>query len=104
VVNYQQDNWSEYLPIVDFAAATLPQDSIRCSPFFAEKGFDPRMSFYWISNVPEVITDDTQRAHNMVDIMQQVWEKARSSMKVAQGRQKEQANKRRKKDNFKLHD
>lgn len=46
-MNHYQDDWSEWLPIIDFAAAALPQDSPGLSPFMIEKGFQPRMSFDW---------------------------------------------------------
>ena len=46
-VNHFQDDWSEWVPIVDFATAALPQDSTGLSPFMVEKGFQPRMSFDW---------------------------------------------------------
>jgi hypothetical protein len=46
-VNHYQDNWSEFLPIMDFAAAALPNDSIGISPFFVERGYEPRTSFDW---------------------------------------------------------
>ena len=32
-VDYCQDDWSEWLPIVDFAAACLPHESVESSPF-----------------------------------------------------------------------
>ncbi|KAJ5413808.1 gag/polymerase/env polyprotein [Penicillium cosmopolitanum] len=104
LVNYQQDNWSEYLPIVDYAAATLPQDSTGQSPFFTEKGFDAKMSFDWITDVPEVITDEAQRARDMMSQIQQVWKTARESIEEAQKDQKRYADTRRRKDDFKVHD
>lgn len=44
-INYLQDNWVEYLCLAEFAANALPSESTKVSPFFANKGFEPRMSF-----------------------------------------------------------
>lgn len=46
-VSYYQDDWSEYLPMVDFAAAVLTQESTGMSPFTVECGYEPRTSFNW---------------------------------------------------------
>ncbi|KAE8555297.1 hypothetical protein EYB25_003845 [Talaromyces marneffei] len=51
-VNFAMDDWSEYLPVIDFATSALPQASIGISPFMAEKGYQPRMSFDWTAPVP----------------------------------------------------
>lgn len=52
-IDYHQDDWSEWLPIVDLAAASLPSISTRKSPFFIERGHKPRISFDWTSSVPQ---------------------------------------------------
>ena len=46
-IEYNQDDWSEFLPMVDFAASILPQDTTKKSPFFIERGYEPAMSFDW---------------------------------------------------------
>jgi transposase InsO family protein len=46
-VNYYQDNWSELLPMIDYAQATLPHESTGLSPFQIEFGYEPRTSFDW---------------------------------------------------------
>ncbi|KAJ6110208.1 gag/polymerase/env polyprotein [Penicillium sp. IBT 16267x] len=38
LVNHRQDDWSNWLPVADFAAAVLQQDSTRRSPFFIKRG------------------------------------------------------------------
>ena len=40
-VNYLQDDWSELLPLAEFAYNNTPQDSIGMTPFFANKGYHP---------------------------------------------------------------
>ena len=46
-INYHQDDWSDLLPIMDYAQATLPHDSTGMSPFHLEYGYEPRTSFDW---------------------------------------------------------
>jgi hypothetical protein len=44
-VNYLQDNWSEWLPVADFAANNQASETMALSPFFTSKGFDPCCQF-----------------------------------------------------------
>jgi len=44
--NYQQDNWSELLPLVEFAYNNAPSATTGISPFFANKGYHPNLSVY----------------------------------------------------------
>jgi hypothetical protein len=37
--NYQQDNWSELLPLAKFAYNNAPSATTGISPFFANKGY-----------------------------------------------------------------
>jgi len=37
--NYQQDNWSKLLPLVEFAYNNVPSVTTGVSPFFANKGY-----------------------------------------------------------------
>ena len=46
-VSFYQDDWDELIPMVDFAQATLVQESIGQTPFFTLLGFEPRTSFDW---------------------------------------------------------
>jgi hypothetical protein len=42
--NYQQDNWTQLLSVAEFAYNNAHQDSIKCSPFFANYGNHPRFA------------------------------------------------------------
>jgi hypothetical protein len=42
-VNYQQDNWVTLLPLAQFAYNSSHNESIKCSPFFANYGFEPEI-------------------------------------------------------------
>ena len=44
--NYQQDNWSELLPIAEFAYNNAPSATTGISPFFANKGYHPALSVH----------------------------------------------------------
>jgi len=44
--NYQQDNWSELLPIAEFAYNNAPNATTKISPFFANKGYHPNITIH----------------------------------------------------------
>lgn len=46
-INRYQDNCSELLPLIDFAAAALPSESTSASPFLVDCRYEPRTSFGW---------------------------------------------------------
>ena len=44
--NYQQDNWSELLPLAEFSYNNAPSATTRVSPFFANKGYHPNITVH----------------------------------------------------------
>ena len=44
--NYQQDNWSKLLPLMEFAYNNTPSATTSVSPFFANKGYHPNTTVY----------------------------------------------------------
>ena len=44
--NYQQDNWSELLPLAEFAYNNAPSATTGISPFFANKGSHPNLTVH----------------------------------------------------------
>ena len=44
--NYQQDNWSKLLPLVEFAYNNAPSATTSVSPFFANKGYHPNITVH----------------------------------------------------------
>jgi hypothetical protein len=44
--NYQQNNWSKLLPLVEFAYNNAPNATTGISPFFANKGYHPNISIH----------------------------------------------------------
>jgi len=43
---YQQDNWSDLLPLAEFAYNNAPNVSTGVSPFFANKGYHPALDIH----------------------------------------------------------
>jgi hypothetical protein len=44
--SYQQDNWSDLLPLAEFAYNNTPNASTGVSPFFANKGYHPVLDIH----------------------------------------------------------
>jgi len=44
--NYQQDNWSELLPLAEFAYNNAPSATTSVFPFFTNKGYHPNIAIY----------------------------------------------------------
>jgi Integrase zinc binding domain len=44
--NYQWDNWSELLPLAEFAYNNAPSATTGISPFFANKGYHPNLTVH----------------------------------------------------------
>ena len=44
--NYQQDNWSQLLPLAEFAFNNAPNATTGISPFFANKGYHPNITVH----------------------------------------------------------
>jgi hypothetical protein len=44
--SYQQDNWSDLLPLAEFAYNNAPNASTGVSPFFANKGYHPALDIH----------------------------------------------------------
>ena len=44
--NYQQDNWSELLPLAEFSYNNALNATTSVSPFFANKGYHPNISVH----------------------------------------------------------
>ena len=44
--NYQQDNWSKLLPLVEFAYNNAPNATTGVTPFFANMGYHPNISVH----------------------------------------------------------
>src|ERR1700730_12999613 len=65
--NYQQDNWSDLLPLVEFAYNNALSATTGISPFFANKGYHPNILVYPEREVTSVhareLTVDLDKLH-----------------------------------------
>ena len=97
-INHYQDNWSDLLPLIDFAAAVLPSESTNASPFLVDCGYEPRTSFDWTPIEGPLPSDERigqQRAQDMAKRMEQTWAAVGNQIRKAQDQQKKQADRRR---------
>src|ERR1700712_2580900 len=88
--SYQQDNWSSILPLAEFAYNNAPNASTGITPFFANKGYHPNITYH-----PERDLASLQ-ARDFVANLDEVHDFLRQEIRSAQTRYKEQADKLRK--------
>ena len=78
--NYQQDNWSELLPLAEFAYNNAPSATTGISPFFANKGYHPNLTVHSERDIAS-----TQARDFAVDL-EQLHAELRVQIKAAQER------------------
>jgi hypothetical protein len=98
-INYAQDDVFEWLPLAEFSANNAVNASTQVSPFFANKGFHPRMSFgpprpldrATSKKLREQTTDGNDFATKMADILDVL----RTNLTTARAKQEDSANSNR---------
>jgi transposase InsO family protein len=106
-VNHFQDNWSELLPMIDYAQATLPHESTGLAPFQIEFGYEPRTSFDWAQPAePATARERLNREEAMACAkrMHTAWEFARQNIEKSQKASETQANRQRRAVDFDVGD
>lgn len=106
-INRYQDNWSELLPLIDFAAAALPSESTGASPFLVDCGYEPRTSFDWTPIEGSPSRDEQisrEQAQDTARKMEDVWKVVSEKIQKAQDQQKKQADRRRRPVDFSVGD
>ena len=106
-VNYFQDNWSELLPMMDYASATLPHDSTGFASTQIEMGYLPRTSFDWDRPIgPQTVREKLshEEAQQYVKRLEGAWKVARANIEKAQKSMVRQANKHRREPDFDVGD
>jgi len=88
-INYQQEDWCDYLPLAEFAYNNGYQETIKSSPFFANYGRNPEY---------EMIGHLIQGKQIKPEERTQLHESLRNEMLAAQLRQKEYYDLHRKPD------
>lgn len=104
-VNYYQNDWDDWVAIVDYQQAALWHETTGQSPFLTEKGYEPRTSFDWESRIHSSIPKEKlnrEEAKAMVTRLHNSWQRAGEHMTRAQGRYTKQANKHRREIDFKV--
>jgi hypothetical protein len=102
-VNYYQDNWSELLPMVDYAQITLPQDSTGLPPIYITSGYEPRTTFDWVQPTEAATVRETlsrEEANAWVKRIHGAWDTARKRIEKSQEAQRTQANRHRRPVDF----
>ena len=77
-VNYQQDNWSELLPLAEFAYNNAPSATTGVSPFFANKGYHPNLLIHPEHNIA------SSRAKKFVVDLNELHQALKENIKAAQ--------------------
>jgi transposase InsO family protein len=87
-VNYQQDDWVQFLPMAEFAANNHISETTGISPFFANYGLNPRMDFE-----PDIRVDNYEesQAQGLAEHLSDIHDLIHSEMSFAQDRQQEYA-------------
>lgn len=97
-VAYRQDDWSKWLPLVEFTANNHDSSPTSISPFVANYGFNPRFTM-----APSVTTDSStpnsraqlKVANQFADTMMQISTYLHEEITAAQQYYEEQANTQR---------
>ena len=88
--NYQQDNWSELLPLAEFAYNNAPSATTGISPFFANKGYHPNITVHPERDLASA------KARNFVIDLEELHQALQEQIKAAQRRYQVSADSRRK--------
>src|SRR5258708_26689366 len=70
-MNYQQDNWAPLLPLVEFTYNNAASATTGISPFFANKGYHPRLSMNLLapssSSEAQCYVADLEQLHSQLN-------------------------------------
>lgn len=91
-VNYEQDNWSDLLPIAEFAYNNSWHNSSKMSPFMASYGYHPKSSF---NVVPEYTNLHVPAAEHFTDSLHKLQDTLRAEISYAQATHKEASDENR---------
>jgi len=76
--NYQQDNWSELLPLAKFAYNNAPSATTGVSPFFANKRYHPNITVHPEHDIA------SSRAHNFAIDLDKLQSTLKTEISAAQ--------------------
>jgi len=81
-VNYLQDDWADWLPIVEFTWNNHTSETMAVSPFFMNLGYDPRWQFDLSASLPNQAED--QQARSAAKALSEIHDHLRMEMYRAQ--------------------
>jgi hypothetical protein len=87
--NYQQKNWSELLPLAEFAFNNAPSATTGISPFFANKGYHPNLTVHPERDLA------SSRARDFAVDLDELHTTLKSEIALAQSRYQTSADRRR---------
>jgi hypothetical protein len=92
-INYQQDNWTSWLPIAEFTSTYYASEKTGCSQFFSNYGLHLRINF---SQHPVQNRNDIREvnANILSQKMNEVFEEMKTNMARAQSIPVEEADMR----------
>ncbi len=95
-VNYQRNDWVDWLFIIDFVFNVYVSSFSELFFFMINKKFELRMSFLFIGMIDSAKERILKkRVESIIDIMKQIWEHVKNTLQRAQKIQKKQADKHR---------
>ncbi|KAI0992343.1 hypothetical protein K3495_g15843, partial [Podosphaera aphanis] len=104
-VNFYQSNWSELLPMMDYAQLTLPHDSLGgISPFEVVHGYAPRTSWDWKSHDYSATSINKENAQAITKNLHQAWDLATKHLQQAQKVMADKTNVHRREIDFQVGD
>ena len=92
-VNYLQDDWPDWLPLAEFTGNNTKSETTKVFPFFANKGFHPRMGFEPAESPPSNIRE--VNADTFAMRMEEIQKILRDNMLIAQADHERHANRHR---------
>jgi len=84
--NYQQDNWSKLLPLIEFAYNNAPSATTGVSSFFANKGYHPNITVHPERDIA------SSRAHDFTIDLDELQSTLKAEISVAQQHYQKSAN------------
>ena len=87
--NYQQDNWSKLLPLVEFAYNNAPSITTGVSPFFANKRYHPNITVHSERDIA------SSRARDFAVDLDELQSTLKAEISMAQQRYQKSADTRR---------
>jgi transposase InsO family protein len=106
-VNYYQDNWSELIPLMDYAQLTLPHESIGMSPFELNYGYAPSTSYDWDRpQSPVTVREEVNiaDARALATRMHNAWTVAKGFLQKAQAKKQRDIDQHRREVDFEVGD